>query len=101
MLGSGNTVWDPDGEYVDKVVIAEIYGSVWLGVLTFCSVQLSVKQWKEFASKKYFLRIKDATFSCQNKRKLISHAVSEMFKQLSMNNSKFNNIILLSIRLCL
>jgi hypothetical protein len=39
LLGSGNTVWDHDGEYFDKVVIAETYGSVWLGVLTFCSVQ--------------------------------------------------------------
>ncbi len=70
LLGSGNTVWDPDGEYFDKVVIAEIYGSVWLGVITFCSVQLSVKQWKDFVSKKYFLRIKNATFSCQKKENL-------------------------------
>jgi hypothetical protein len=28
LLGSGNTVWDHDGEYFDKLVIAEIFGSV-------------------------------------------------------------------------
>ncbi len=59
---------------------------------------VAVKQWKDFVSKKYFLRIKDDTFSCQKKRKLTSPPFLEMFKQISINNSRS---MTLSIVYCL